>query len=422
MHGRALGLWETFKAITHDACLGFETMSISTQIQGPIDISLFTKALEFVYDRHPLLQAIIQEKEDVYYYQFNTFKDIPIQFQKGVSEEIFQHSFLDAANASLEPGKYLWKVNVFYTNNRAIFTIIMHHSPCDGRSMTNIVDDILYAYTCYLDNKTPNRPNLPLLPATEHLAIKNISLERYLKQRAELVAITTQKDSIISLGPQSNFVPFAQRETYITYNELSEEQTTKIQDFCNENQLKSNSLLNGLMLITAQRVQGSPLSLAMLTPVQTKASIDEDQVGCHVCLVTTLYENINSATDLLKLSHEYQEKLKEGIHEQANLPREFTKMDVCNAYGLNLNLDFYKYQLVVSNLGDVPVEKRYKECTVEKIHMGVNNRAGAVACVLITYILHNKMHLAFVYNRPLVSEDYMNSFSKAFMLMIQGLC
>ena len=115
LQSRALGFWETFKAI------------------------------EFTYLRHPLLQATIEEKGNVYYYAFNgSFKDIPIQFKKGISEDILQQSFCEGINSSVEPKKYLWRIDVFYGDNTIIFTLVVHHAPCDGKSMMSMVDDIIH--------------------------------------------------------------------------------------------------------------------------------------------------------------------------------------------------------------------------------------------------------------------------------------
>lgn len=422
LKSRALGFWETFKAITHDGCHGFETICITTQLTGAMNTPLFMKALEFTYHRHPLLQATIQKKDSVYYYVFNnSFVDIPVQFTEGVSEALLQQSFHVATNCSLEPQKYLWKVDVFYEQNSALFTITIHHSPCDGRSMMTMVDDILYAYSCYLDDEIPNRPALPLLPPTEHLSPQSPSIESYLKHREQLIAATVDKNSMLSLAPQRNFVPMEQRSTHTLYKELCEEQTLKILDFCNKNDISNNSLLNGLMLNTAQQIYGDPLSLALLTPVHTKPPIEKDQVGCHVSLITTFYEHLSPTANLLELAHDYQRKLKLEIPKQIHLPKEFSELDVCNAFGLNLELDLYKYMLVVSNLGESPVSKKYKNNTVEKIQVGVNNRVGAVACVLITYIVHNKMQLGFVYTKPLISQDYMERFSDKFMQTMNEL-
>lgn len=417
LQSRALGFWETFKAITHDACYGFETIGVTVQFVGEMDISLFTKALEFIYNRHPLLQATIYEKNYVYSYAFNgSFSDIPITFTQGVSEDILQRSFYEATNCSLDPTKYLWKVDVFYENEIVIFTITVHHAPCDGRSLTILLDDILYAYSCYLNQEKPNRPNLPLLPPTEHLTNTDITLESYLKQREDIIKLTTT----LSLGPQQQMVPFDQRTTHVIHKELSKKQTESLLHFCAENNIKSNALLNGLMLIVAQHLNDKPLSLAMLTPVSPK-SIDEEQVGCHVSLVTTLYENI-LAYSPVEMAQDYQAKLKEAILKQANLPKEFSTMDVCNAFGLNLDLDFYTYQLVVSNVGEMRVQKEYKGIVVDKILVGVNNRAGAVACVLATYVWDNKMQFAFVFTKPLISEKYMKDFTQTFMQQLPALC
>lgn len=421
LQSRALGFWETFKAITHDACEGFETICMATKFIAKMDESLFRNALEFTYNRHPLLQATISEKNNIYYYEFNnSFADIPVQFTNGVSEEVWQQSLYEGANCSVEPEKYLWKVDVFYEANRVIFTLVIHHSPCDGKSLINILDDVLYAYSCYLANEIPNRPNLPLLPPTEQMLVKNTTFQSYMKQREEILVATTQKNSRLSLGPQQSFAPLQQRSTHTIYKELSEQQSIKILDFCLKNKFTTNALFNSLMLIAAQRVEGSSLALAMHTPVHIKPPMDKAQVGCHVCLVTTLYENLNSNSHLLDISHEYQRKLKKEIPKQANLPSEFSKAEVCHAFGLTLNLDFYKYQLVVSNIGEITMQK-YKNVAVEKIQASVNNRAGAVACVLITYMLHNKIQFAFVYTKPLISGDYIENFSKEFMQLICAL-
>ncbi len=78
---RLLGYWETTCHFAHDLLYGTGNVVACAQITGILCHRTFVQAIKLLFERHPLLRAVINSgKEGLFFELIAALSDIPIVF------------------------------------------------------------------------------------------------------------------------------------------------------------------------------------------------------------------------------------------------------------------------------------------------------------------------------------------------------
>ncbi len=223
-------------------------------------------------------------------------------------------------------------------------------------------------------------------------------------------------------------VPLPQRRTRAIYRKLDAGTVDALKALCHSRGLTVNAVLNSAMLLSAQRLAGSPIRSPLFSPVnlrnRTVPPVESDYLGCYLSVVFTSHPRIDGRTDLFELARDCHQKILSAIPRQTRSPREFDlsalekmveNLVVSSSGSFNLGFS-------CSNMGEPEVGEDHGSHRLEAFYTVTNQSAGNFPMMLNVVTISGEMFFTFVYTYPLMSEDWAVSFVDRFSdLLLEAL-
>ncbi len=150
--------------------LAINNIPSAVRIKGPLNLSALEKALNFLLQRHQILRANFKTEkgQPKQFLQENARLPLPVvdvQAQNGKSAEaVLQQLIHEEATRPFDITKdLLLRLKLFrLAEDEFVLSTTFHHIIADAWSVGVFVRELLSAYQAFLQNKTPNLPELPI--------------------------------------------------------------------------------------------------------------------------------------------------------------------------------------------------------------------------------------------------------------------
>lgn len=426
MKSRKLGFWESVLCILHDELYGTGIIFNAMHIKGRIDLALLKKALQTLFNKHPLLRATIEKRSDGYYFKLNAeFKKIPIQTIERKNGQTVETLIETELRNEFPTDSYLWRAFLIQSSdlndsyNEIVFTF--HHAIADGLSCVYFIHDLLTDYHQAYENKIIPSDALPLLDPVEKLIDKKLfEKTEEIKSSIPLTSYYYQK-----------YAPLGQRTTKNIYRILASNYLQSLIKTCRARKLKINSAFNAAMLLAAYEMEKKALNLSLLTPVNLRnrcqPKVGLENFGCYISTVTTEFENIHNKNQFWELALDYETKLMSRIETLSDLP---TELDMKHKEELStlLSIDdadtrnHFTSGFVVTNKGYLDFPSQYGPLELLAYYTSSSRQAGDIVINLSITSMLDKSFLCFTYAYPLIETEWAEQFANNYMNLIKHFC
>jgi len=170
---RKMGAYEYFLSKMYAYNKSSESvMAVVCQIEKHIDFSLFKKAWDSLFLRHPLLQATRKIKEKNYYFEFNaSFNDILIQHIKSKKQDDWQQILNQIISEPIDISQNFWRATLISSPNNLNSHIIFaaDHSICDGISLGWLLGEFTRIIMALEKGKPVSKDSYPIPPAVDEM-------------------------------------------------------------------------------------------------------------------------------------------------------------------------------------------------------------------------------------------------------------
>lgn len=419
---RELGYWETTCKYGHDMFAGSGNVVAMVEIKEEPHVETLIKALSYLYQRHPALQATLYDQSHHYYFNYSqALTTLPFQVYNHTHwQTVVEKEMQEKFNVSVA----LWRACLNKQFDRYQLIFATHHGAADGLSLIFLLQEWLSLYHQLANNKTVNITTLPYLAAIEDLLVQKNNWQNFIKNRQKY-----HPDGL-KPWPFQKLAPLAERQTRIIYQTLDAELLAGLKTQCKQNNVTINSALNSALLFAIQCNLSDPLHTTLHTPINlrryTTLPISNEHIGCFISMVMTEHQ-LTAADDFWSLAKAYQTQLHERIPELGFCPSEFS---VANFDLAELMLLFdmvasskrknFSCGFGVSNLGQIQFNILPPSLNPTKLMFCTNRVVGDFVIFLNVLGFEDMLHLGFCYPEPLVEKTWVTKVIDDFKLLFKA--
>ena len=430
MFSRELGYCETFNAMLHDEIRGHGTIVVVSRILGRLNSNILKKALQHLFNRHPMLRATLYRNNEEYTFKLDAdFDNIPICVSRAPAET-WKIKYEEEFFKSFITEKSLWRVTLFYpsnNNDHCYLILAFSHAIGDGISAANLLKELLQYANQMITNRFERPKELPFILPIEHL----LDLRCF---DTESVSYMERKDNVFSTPMEKttrwpflvNDKGIMKRRTGNVFRQIPSEQMNQLSRHCTSHNITINDAINAALLLAAQtKSADNDLTTSLSTPINLKKycepEIPAEYFGCNVTTVTTQHTIRSKQTSFVEVAKNYQKELRKAIKRGGNYPKDFTPNDIMPYIDkCKEKRDAFLMDFCVSNLGrmnfdiakDDPLQLDFLYCCVSR-------RAADFVILLSVVTVNKKMFLDFSFTKPLLSDNWVEGFATTFMEKLQ---
>lgn len=419
MQERPLGCWESGFHSAHDKLSGTMLVVGCADFDAAFDFDKIHRALELLFECHPLLRATIETRTfNPFFVLNNQFSNIPIQV---ASNQDWQEQFEREIHQPLESNTYLWRIVLQpYEQGFRLF-LITHHAILDAISQINFIEQFMELYNQLLLGNKPSICPLPFLSNIEANLKETFSWTQFQQNYDEIA------NAIIDQIAYEENRPIQDRKSTTNIFVLENKKLALLLKACKKRKVTLNSLLNAIMLKTQAVLRPGLIHACVKTPVNLRnycePKLSEKHLGCYLSIVETMHMLSNDT--VWALAQEYQTNLYSAIPRIGFLPREIDHNEV--DIGLVTNLfavtnarrrKSLPNTFGVSNIGRVTIKGCFEKIKLKDYVFNTNHLIGNYYMFLSALTLYDELKLVFAYVTPLITEASAKEFIELYLHLL----
>lgn len=370
------------------------------------------KAIEVTVQSQPMLRARIVDEKD--FYTFNIDEkaiDIPIvSIEKDNINDI--PSFIEKQLClSFAEADYQWRAYLFYSNKHKKKAIILtiSHAISDGFSSMYFYDSVFKAY---------EGGELPLYSLEPPIS-KACSVEKVAPEDWFTGNLKTQSQSFeATMIPALHEIPLEQRLTKCKYHHYSELSSVKSE--AHHYGVTLNAFICAATIIAVAKTADDTVSLKMITPVDLRQRCQENipkaYMGVYMGLNDTFHQNITPQSRIEEVAEHYQnQSVKMGHHVGYVYQDDLSIKDLGKLHA-QFRPDQHQipFNVLVSNLGELPVTGDYKDIVWQSYYRAVTMRRRMVPLRLAVHTFRHKLMVTYMYADRVLTTGFMKRFIRHF--------
>lgn len=187
---RQLGLSEQISLRFHQEMNGVCSVASVIKVGSLFDFMIFKKACHAVFLKHPLLRCVIENHDDIFYFNDKAhFDSIPIKQLNNDDDSRWEKEYSTDILNTFDTSQYCWRITLASDkiNKTSHFIIAAIHSICDGKSLAWLLGEILYFYFLIKNNKKIETNSYELPAAMENCFRSKIAKHKT-KEQANFVS------------------------------------------------------------------------------------------------------------------------------------------------------------------------------------------------------------------------------------------
>lgn len=388
---RPLGQIETAMAGLHEQAGTTQTSSL-LRLGGVLNAALLRAAAALLWQRHPLLQASIQEDGERLYYARNAhLDDLPIRSLtlSDVGDALAQLE--QELNRPLDPSRGLWKLALLSEPGQHQHHLILtcHHAIVDALSLTLLLGELLQFCQALLHGSaTPPDPST-LAPALEHF----LGAPGPAPMTSNLPAPTYQQRA-----------PLEQRRTRVQVLSLATPQLQRLQRDARAAGLSLNALLGAALLQACEAIGlGQQIRLNSAVSLRQRAAqpIANDQLGCYIGVVGCDLQV--SDRSLLALAQDYQQQLQQALQQADRANPGASLTQVRQRCAQLIQAEVFVQGVALTNHGRIALPETPAFVLHDYLNVACRS-AGNFAVAVHATTFAERLNLSFTYVTPLIDS------------------
>lgn len=425
---RKLGFWETVREITQICKYGTSLIVSVVQIRGGLTPEIVQKALESVYQRHPLLRAKIEKKGDDYFFRFDCkFNDIPFVVIEKTNAKEWQQIIENELHTPLKTHHFLWRIHFLYNkkdpDSLHEVVLALHHAAGDGYSIISFFNDFLTSCDSLMNQKPLSLSSLPSMPNVEALLPTQYDWKTYYQFLHDHASGKTDP----WLYEKTEALPLRQTKNF--YYSLSEKEVKDLHQACQKQGITINSILSAAILLAGLSVNPQKKSFSFITLVDLRSRcqpvISKEPIGCYVTSLDTQHV-FNLKNSIWEIAKEYQDQLQAKLPQALCLPNEFSSKDlenfsVANPTGKPLLDNQFIIDFGITNLGVLDIPKPCRNFQLEQFFFCTSRQAGDIGVFVNVATIQGKMFICLEHAEPLMSPETADKLANQFVFYIKNL-
>jgi hypothetical protein len=441
---RKLGLAESLYVALHDHGAMIDVNFV--RIRGQIHPDVIRTALDLLQQRHPLLQAHLQESEDGIYFCSEATLAIPLRILDRQSDQSDQlgsnQSGLEIAEAEihtkfdggLEPLCRVTFLPASEPEGMSELIATFHHAIVDGISCMHFINELLSHCQQLINLQSPQPAEMvtmPVLPPLEGL------LEHCLSQRSTELLDSESAPVVLSQPGRSPTLLIEQdaqpdqRYTCLLVRRFNADLTSMLKLRCRAEQTTMHGALSAALVIaTADMTVGSDVATIAVScgnSVNLRSfchpPVEPNYLGCFVSTVTAIHP-ISPDTDFWELARDCRSKIHYAIeqkipHTQANnaeILKHYRPPFLAQTAERNMGRINTTH---ISNRGQFNFPDSYGTFSLEELYFATGQHLVGACFWLGVLTFHNQMFCTFSHVVPLISKNTASKLADSVMMALQ---
>lgn len=325
---RKLGLVENLFKILHD--LGGMIDVNVVRISGELTPDILKQALDFLQQRHPMLQVHIVELSDGVYFESEGTTKIPLRVLEKQHEnhclEIAEEELHQRFSGGVDPLCRLTFLRSSESNDMIDIIATFHHAITDGMSCMHFIHELLtYCQQVAESSLISEVVTMPLLPPIENFVDRNSIRKNQQKEGVQQPGNEIIKPRLIIEEDSSQ----EERRTRILFKSLTKENTICFINKCKQEKTTVHGALCAAMLFAVAKfvdsidtndsinlLYGSNVSLRKYCHPE----INHEYIGCLISLLTIMH-TLDRDISFWDLARECKLKLNEAIDKGVHIDK-----------------------------------------------------------------------------------------------------
>lgn len=420
MEPRKAGYIETLFHYLHTPIKGNHSVVSLAKVKGKIKRDIFKRALEALFNRHPLLRSsLIEDREALWIKPCLKFSQISITFQE---LDASKEDIISSMHSEIFPlGSPLWKVRIYTKGDENWLFFHCHHSICDGLAALYWIDTLIDAYERIEKNPFGKTESLPLLPPIEELLHRNVAFSDFQK------SIHSQESEMIY--PYAEYVGANKRTSKVDFFSFSTEEIEPFHQKAKDNEVTFNMLLSAAVALAFAQLNLTKKTVVVLNAInertQCNPPISFDHFGAFFSSITSRLTNISKETGLIDIAKLYQSQF------EGNLKRYGYKPIVNNVPLSQLFKHFdelfpiqegFDVGPCLTNCGKVPFSMKRINHRIEEIYTSTACLGENIPFLVHMNSVDDRFFFTISHVSPLVSESDARLFKEAFFRILHQSC
>jgi|GEM_PF-6944325 len=221
---RELGYAENYMHLLQAMICGNGQIVCAIQLEGPMTPKLFIKALHYLYEHQPLMQAKILKAERYYFELSTSFDEVPVKILQREDDRHWERIVDSELRKIIPAEKYLWSMTLLYEGSGASHEVILTMNPAagDGISIIRLFCDLLQIVSALSKNTPIDLPAHRLMPPVELLLQSPLSWDEFL---ANKTASQVQSE-LLTTWRYDSCAPYDRRQTKAIYRKIDADTVT----------------------------------------------------------------------------------------------------------------------------------------------------------------------------------------------------
>lgn len=397
---RALGCGESLHYILDSYSKILRNVVVHVELDKQTDNNIITNSLRIIHNQFIALQTRIAKINELPYFITDVnFYSIPLDIDTDKTDPI--QAFETELNTKINSEKFLWRAKIIDYGNKKIVLLTFHHSIFDGISINIILNKLAKKEKLIINKENDAEFFHPI----EHQTNTNIAENNTyrLAEKEKILAewrvnkscdINKQRTKIIVLNNDLNIMML---------KKLSRSKNVSI-----------NSIINALVIKTISQLQPKHQSFIIHTPISLRNHSNnityKTEVGYFISILHLIVKNSEDKS-IVEIAKLYAKELALASSNMA-IQRQFDYFDMKSTIIKKFTKDTKSFHggIAVSNIGTLEINNS----AIRNV-MFSTSLLGGLGILLISALgFDNSLKLTISYTEPLLSKEFIDSFTKIF--------
>lgn len=431
---RHLGFVESLFAEFHDKMAGATQLVAVAELHGKLDPWAARRALETLYQRHPLLSVGLRRDSDGWWFvPAGSFDNVSVVIRPSAEADEWQRVFERELDDPLAKSGPLWRATILTGSHRTSSTLLMtvHHAITDGLSMSTLGRQFVEVHNRVVQGFEPEVAQLPLREPVERL-LASAKRGEPSKEAPVLGATRLLEAAQVPEAAQWCFetpAPPAQRRARVLWHTFAPPDTKMLLERCLAERTTQNAAIVGALIVAAQSLPTRDVAVSCTLPTdirqRTRPPISPEENGPFFHDVKLTFDAAEVA-DLdpweraRRIRAQYRERRALALAASTDFSAtDSSVLAAAIAQSFDPNRSVFNQGFVVTNLGrqragasDAPLRLAFVQGTLSP-------RSGDFAVMLSVTTLGDRMSFGFTSADPLLSQASAEGFADAFVASLR---
>ena len=390
--------------------LAAQNFSYCVHLSGPVTESILRDALDLAQKRHPSLGWRIQQG-GMPEFSSQEVPQIPLKCVERSHKKQWLEEALKGVHRNFSAEGPLLRTVLLPSEGRSELIMEFSHVFVDGLSGLTVLKDVLDMAGKLSRGEKPGIEHCHRVPPSMFDLLENKKCDGETPSESETYSIKSQ--SAYQIMPDID-ASVEDMTTQAIVKEFSAAEMHRLVGKCKEHAVSVNDAISAAVLQSLQVLRGiEDIEIGCLTAVNMRPflnkALDED-VGFYSSGINHK-QPIDPSVSLWEAAYHFKQSVEnemsrgshyQVLHEADALLRMYKAGKVTEEDLLELSISMMP-DISLSNLGRIPLPRRYEEITLEAIYpIGTAHsdvRIEVVSCTL------DVLHISFLYAFPFISEE-----------------